>query len=64
MYIYIGSSNLWSYQGKIEAADGVSQDRFASVSMYSNIMVVGSREDDDIALDAGICELFLVYIFF
>jgi hypothetical protein len=53
-YVYGGSNTAWSYQLKILAQDGLSGDLLGySISSYSNILLIGARQDDDKALDAG-----------
>ena len=59
-YIYVtsDSGSTWSQRCKIVASDSAADDRFGvSVSIYGNVIVIGSRWDDDKGKDSGYSQL-------
>jgi hypothetical protein len=56
-----GASGVWTQMQKLLASDGAAYDNFGvDVSIYSNVIIVGARLDDDKGTDAGILSLFVL----
>ncbi len=60
VYVFERSEDgRWSAGQKLLAPDGESQDRFGfSVSVYGNLLVASSRDDDDSGTNSGAAHIF------
>jgi hypothetical protein len=55
VYYYTLTGSYWSYQSKILATDGASNDYFGrSVSIFNNGAFIGAHYDDDKGTNSGI----------
>jgi hypothetical protein len=65
VYVYTSSDNgaTWTQMQKLLANDGAASDYFGNtVSVYSNVIVVGAYLDDDKGADSGILSLFVLML--
>lgn len=61
-YIFVRSGSSWSQQRKLTASDPAAGDNFGisvSISGDGNLVVVGSRNDDDTFADSGSAYVFI-----
>ncbi|NOS99009.1 MAG: hypothetical protein HOP29_00085 [Phycisphaerales bacterium] len=59
-YVFVRNAGVWSQQAKLTAADAGADDQFGgSVGISGDTVIVGSRNDDDVAPNSGAAYVFV-----
>jgi hypothetical protein len=59
VYVFVRKAKVWSQQAKLTASDAAAHDNFGySACVHGDTIVIGARQCDDVASDAG-----AVYVF-
>ena len=53
-FVYRYQTGVWQYEAKLQAFDGIFDDRYGwSIAVSGNVVVVGSRDDEHEGFDVG-----------